>query len=190
MGCAAGGGGTRGREEEGERDFRSVDAALIPVRLEEPPAAIARPPPSTHHRSACSSQRDRHPAAVHVLGLLFLGPRCAELPSRGVAGLGVQHAARRECAGESRADRSTSTGVSGVLATHHRLPVPLPTDLGRLALGKASSLLEIDWIKRSSAATPDFRFYYLGFYLHTCHRMRYKVGRDMLLTVAAWSLYG
>ncbi len=50
-----------------------------------------------------------------------------------------------------------------------------PTDLAHLSLGKVSSLLEIEWIQQARLVCPSLRYYYLGFYLHTCHRMRYKV---------------
>lgn len=49
------------------------------------------------------------------------------------------------------------------------------TDLAHLSLGKVSSLLEIEWIQQARLVCPSLRYYYLGFYLHTCHRMRYKV---------------
>ncbi|KAL6770140.1 ATE1 [Auxenochlorella protothecoides x Auxenochlorella symbiontica] len=47
-------------------------------------------------------------------------------------------------------------------------------DLAHLSLGKVSSLLEIEWIQQARLVCPSLRYYYLGFYLHTCHRMRYK----------------
>ncbi|RMZ57271.1 hypothetical protein APUTEX25_004105, partial [Auxenochlorella protothecoides] len=39
---------------------------------------------------------------------------------------------------------------------------------------RVSSLLEIEWIQQARLVCPSLRYYYLGFYLHTCHRMRYK----------------
>lgn len=58
-----------------------------------------------------------------------------------------------------------------------RLPQPPPrADLAPLSLGKLTSLAEIEWMQREGAACPALRYYYLGFYIHTCHRMRYKVG--------------
>ncbi|GAB4815765.1 hypothetical protein N2152v2_002811 [Parachlorella kessleri] len=47
-------------------------------------------------------------------------------------------------------------------------------DLGPLSLGKVSALKEIDWVAQASQQCPSLRYYYLGFYLHNCHRMRYK----------------
>ena len=55
-------------------------------------------------------------------------------------------------------------------------PTPtLDADLSFLSLGKLSSLAEIEWVRAAHAACPSLRYYYLGFYIHTCHRMRYKV---------------
>lgn len=66
--------------------------------------------------------------------------------------------------------------------TSHVIPVlpsaPTPphhTDLGPLSLGKLTSLAEIEWVRQLHATCPSLRYYYLGFYIHTCHRMRYKV---------------
>jgi arginyl-tRNA---protein transferase len=44
----------------------------------------------------------------------------------------------------------------------------------KLSLGTLASLFEIDWIKMQSQIAPDLKYYYLGYYLHNCHRMRYK----------------
>ncbi|EFN53726.1 hypothetical protein CHLNCDRAFT_136291 [Chlorella variabilis] len=49
-------------------------------------------------------------------------------------------------------------------------------DLAPLSLGKLTSLQEIEWVWEQQAACPSLRYYYLGFYIHNCHRMRYKVG--------------
>lgn len=47
-------------------------------------------------------------------------------------------------------------------------------ELAPLSLGKLASLQEIAWIKEASQSCPSLKYYYLGYYLHTCHRMRYK----------------
>lgn len=47
-------------------------------------------------------------------------------------------------------------------------------DMAKYSLGTLASLLEIDWIKKESENAPHFHYYYLGYYLHNCHRMRYK----------------
>eukprot|EP00740_Mantoniella_antarctica_P005499 CAMPEP_0181349580 /NCGR_PEP_ID=MMETSP1106-20121128/803_1 /TAXON_ID=81844 /ORGANISM="Mantoniella antarctica, Strain SL-175" /LENGTH=521 /DNA_ID=CAMNT_0023461985 /DNA_START=46 /DNA_END=1610 /DNA_ORIENTATION=+ len=46
--------------------------------------------------------------------------------------------------------------------------------LKALALGKLSSLREMDWVREASTHCPTLRFYYMGFYIHTCPKMRYK----------------
>jgi len=47
-------------------------------------------------------------------------------------------------------------------------------ELAPLSLGKLASLQEISWVKEASATCASLKYYYLGFYLHSCHRMRYK----------------
>ena len=47
-------------------------------------------------------------------------------------------------------------------------------DLAPLSLGKLASLQEIEWVRQASASCPSLHYYYLGFYLHDCHRMKYK----------------
>ena len=46
--------------------------------------------------------------------------------------------------------------------------------LKALALGKLSSLREIDWVREASTHCPTLRYYYMGYYIHTCPKMRYK----------------
>lgn len=46
--------------------------------------------------------------------------------------------------------------------------------MAKLSLGTLASLLEIDWIAEQSKHAKDFHYYYLGYYLHDCHRMNYK----------------
>ncbi|XP_021904178.1 arginyl-tRNA--protein transferase 1-like isoform X2 [Carica papaya] len=43
-----------------------------------------------------------------------------------------------------------------------------------LSLGKYSALTEIDWVKENQAHCPSLQFYYLGYYVHSCSKMRYK----------------
>ncbi|KAL4420000.1 hypothetical protein ABPG75_007098 [Micractinium tetrahymenae] len=47
-------------------------------------------------------------------------------------------------------------------------------DMAPLSLGKLTSLREIEWVQEAQRACPSLRYYYLGFYIHSCHRMRYK----------------
>jgi len=50
------------------------------------------------------------------------------------------------------------------------------TDFRALALGKYSALWELNWIKQKSgsAVYPSLRYYYLGSYVHNCHKVNYK----------------
>ena len=50
----------------------------------------------------------------------------------------------------------------------------MPADLPHLSLGKLSGLLEIEFVRRASRCWPSLQYYYLGYYLSTCHRMQYK----------------
>lgn len=47
-------------------------------------------------------------------------------------------------------------------------------DLAFLSLGKYSALREIQWVQEAHKVCPSLSFYYLGFYIHTCPKMRYK----------------
>ncbi|GLI61855.1 hypothetical protein VaNZ11_004363 [Volvox africanus] len=48
------------------------------------------------------------------------------------------------------------------------------TSLASLALGKFSALQEILWVQRNLTTSPSLHYYYMGFYIHTCPKMRYK----------------
>jgi arginine-tRNA-protein transferase len=48
-------------------------------------------------------------------------------------------------------------------------------DLSRtLSLGKITALYEIEWVKHAMKLRPDLRYYYLGYYIHSCQKMKYK----------------
>jgi arginine-tRNA-protein transferase len=47
-------------------------------------------------------------------------------------------------------------------------------DLAFLSLGKYTALKEIDWVKTAQEHCPSFQYYYLGYYIHSCNKMRYK----------------
>ncbi|MCL7042392.1 hypothetical protein MKW94_027385 [Papaver nudicaule] len=47
-------------------------------------------------------------------------------------------------------------------------------DLAFLSLGKYSALQEISWVKETQAVCPSLQYYYLGYYIHSCNKMRYK----------------
>lgn len=47
-------------------------------------------------------------------------------------------------------------------------------DLAFLSLGKYSALQEIGWVKENQAHCPSLQYYYLGYYIHSCSKMRYK----------------
>ncbi|CAF3881837.1 unnamed protein product, partial [Rotaria sp. Silwood1] len=48
-------------------------------------------------------------------------------------------------------------------------------DFGFLKLGVYSALKEIELTRQLAREIPDIKYYYLGFYVHTCVKMRYKL---------------
>lgn len=49
-------------------------------------------------------------------------------------------------------------------------------DLAFLSLGKYSALQEINWVKENESHCSSLQYYYLGYYIHSCNKMRYKAG--------------
>lgn len=47
-------------------------------------------------------------------------------------------------------------------------------DLTFLSLGKYSTLEEIKWVQATQKHCPILQYYYLGYYIHSCPKMRYK----------------
>lgn len=47
-------------------------------------------------------------------------------------------------------------------------------DFAFLSLGKYSALQEINWVKENQTRCPSLQYYYLGYYIHSCNKMRYK----------------
>lgn len=47
-------------------------------------------------------------------------------------------------------------------------------DMAFLSLGKYSALQEIHWVQKMHTQCPSLAHYYLGFYIHTCPKMKYK----------------
>ncbi|PHU13920.1 Arginyl-tRNA--protein transferase 2 [Capsicum chinense] len=47
-------------------------------------------------------------------------------------------------------------------------------DLAFLSLGKYSALQEIRWVTQNQVHCPSLQYYYLGYYIHSCSKMRYK----------------
>ncbi|KAJ6837375.1 putative arginyl-tRNA--protein transferase 2 [Iris pallida] len=47
-------------------------------------------------------------------------------------------------------------------------------DLAFLSLGKYSALQEINWVKEVEVHCHSLQYYYLGYYIHSCKKMRYK----------------
>ncbi|CAE7896667.1 ATE1 [Symbiodinium sp. KB8] len=44
----------------------------------------------------------------------------------------------------------------------------------RLQLGRYTALREIQWVQAAHARLPRLRYYYMGYYVHSCQKMRYK----------------
>ncbi|KAK3407885.1 hypothetical protein EUGRSUZ_J00226 [Eucalyptus grandis] len=47
-------------------------------------------------------------------------------------------------------------------------------DFAFLSLGKYSALQEISWVKENQVHCASLQYYYLGYYIHSCSKMRYK----------------
>ena len=47
-------------------------------------------------------------------------------------------------------------------------------DFEWLEPGKYTALREIQWAQRAHAVSPRLRYYYMGYYIHECPKMRYK----------------
>ncbi|XP_044508721.1 arginyl-tRNA--protein transferase 2-like [Mangifera indica] len=47
-------------------------------------------------------------------------------------------------------------------------------DFAFLSLGKYSALQEIGWVKENQVHCLPLEYYYLGYYIHSCRKMRYK----------------
>lgn len=47
-------------------------------------------------------------------------------------------------------------------------------DLAFLSLGKYSALQEIRWVRENQSHCLSLQYYYLGYYIHSCNKMRYK----------------
>lgn len=47
-------------------------------------------------------------------------------------------------------------------------------DYAALAPGKFSALKEVEWVQDAARKCPALHYYYMGFYIHSCHKMQYK----------------
>lgn len=47
-------------------------------------------------------------------------------------------------------------------------------DYAALAPGKFSALKEAEWVQEAARHCPALHHYYMGFYIHSCHKMQYK----------------
>jgi len=47
-------------------------------------------------------------------------------------------------------------------------------DFAPLGLGKISALKEIEWTQRTHAVCPSLKYYYMGYYIQSCPKMKYK----------------
>jgi arginyl-tRNA--protein-N-Asp/Glu arginylyltransferase len=45
---------------------------------------------------------------------------------------------------------------------------------GTLSPGVLSALKEIEWVRQVAASVPELEYYYMGYYIHTCPKMKYK----------------
>eukprot|EP00064_Thunnus_orientalis_P000172 superscaffoldBa00000008_g172 len=69
------------------------------------------------------------------------------------------------------------TCVSSVYLYYH-------PDFASLSLGSYSALREISFTRQLQKQSPKLCYYYLGFYIHSCPKMRYKLGRSVPQSLA------
>lgn len=48
------------------------------------------------------------------------------------------------------------------------------SDYAALSPGKISALKEVEWVQTAAQQCPALHYYYMGYYIHSCHKMRYK----------------
>ena len=48
------------------------------------------------------------------------------------------------------------------------------SDYAALSPGKFSALKEVEWVQAAAQQCPALHYYYMGYYIHSCHKMRYK----------------
>jgi arginine-tRNA-protein transferase len=47
-------------------------------------------------------------------------------------------------------------------------------DYDALNMGTVTALKEIEWVQKTSKSTPKLNEYYMGYYIHSCKKMKYK----------------
>lgn len=47
-------------------------------------------------------------------------------------------------------------------------------EFAKLSPGTLSAVKEVEWVRRASTIFPTLRYYYMGYYIHSCSKMRYK----------------
>lgn len=48
------------------------------------------------------------------------------------------------------------------------------SDYAALSPGKFSALKEAEWVQTAAEHAPSLHYYYMGYYIHSCQKMRYK----------------
>ena len=52
------------------------------------------------------------------------------------------------------------------------------SDYAALSPGKFSALKEAEWVKSVAQQYPALHYYYMGYYIHSCQKMRYKAANE------------
>lgn len=47
-------------------------------------------------------------------------------------------------------------------------------DLAELSLGKIAAFQEMEVVAEAAKVCPSLHYYYMGYYIHNCPKMRYK----------------
>ncbi|KAK1905554.1 Arginyl-tRNA--protein transferase 1, partial [Dissostichus eleginoides] len=82
-------------------------------------------------------------------------------------------------------DRIVAVGVIDILPTCvSSVYLYYHPDFASLSLGSYSALREIAFTRQLQKQSPKLCYYYLGFYIHSCPKMRYKLGRSVPQSLA------
>lgn len=119
---------------------------------------------SVHGDSEFSCSQTQYSQFLVDTPLERIPPETGEIPTPGFGSFHIQY----------RIDNRL-VGISVVDILPHSVSSKYfiwDPDFAPLSLGKVSALKEIQWIQDSSIS--GFEYYYMGYYIHSCQKMRYK----------------
>lgn len=119
---------------------------------------------SVHGDSESHCSQEQYSQFLVDTPLQRIPPKTGEIPAPGFGSFHIQYRIN---------DRLVGISVVDILpySVSSKYFIWDP-DFAPLSLGKVSALKEIQWIQESSI--PGFEYYYMGYYIHSCQKMRYK----------------